>query len=184
MLIYYLSLLDADEDRQTFEKVYEQYKAVALRAAFRVTRDLALAEDAVHNGYLQIIKNWENFLQIPCDKRKSRIVIIVKNKAIDLLRQRRGIETQEIHYEDMPSNEVDMSVILEQKEDMEFIISCISKLPEIYKIVLELRFLHELSNIEIAETLGLNQNTVAMRILRAKAMLSEMIEKRNANEIV
>ena len=176
MLAFYLSLLEDEDDKLTFEEAYEQYKAAALRAAYRVTGNQETAEDAVHDGFMKILEDWGKFLQIPCDKRKSRFVIIVKNKAIDILRREKVLNIQELD-ENIPAGGADLSAIMEQKDNVEFLIGCVSKLPEAYKSVLELKMFHELSNQEIEETLALKQSTVAMRLLRARAQLSEMIEE-------
>lgn len=185
MLLFYLSLLDDEESKLTFESIYTLHKDVALRLAYRITNDLSAAEDAVHNGFLQIIKDWDKFLQIPCDKRRSRIVIIVKNKAIDFMRKERRMMDSELEENDIldPSAKDDIIAILEHKDDLEYIISCVSKLPEIYKMVLELKYFHDLSEKEISAVLGLKQSTVAMRLIRAKSKLKKIMEN-NSRETI
>jgi RNA polymerase sigma-70 factor (ECF subfamily) len=88
MLSFYLAAFEVPEDKQTFENFYTNNSALAMRAALRICgNNHAIAEDAVHMGFEQIIKDWENFLQLSCDKQRSRFVIILKNKTIDILRQ-------------------------------------------------------------------------------------------------
>ena len=55
--------------------------------------------------------------------------------------------------------------------------SLIRALPEGYRRVLELKCVEEWSNREIARRLGIKESTVAVRILRGRAMLKERLEK-------
>ena len=50
-------------------------------------------------------------------------------------------------------------------------------LPENYRRILELKLVEERSNKEIARAMGLNESTVASRILRGKTMLRQQLEK-------
>ena len=55
--------------------------------AFEVLKDDALAEDAVQDAFVKIIKHLDDLGEIKCHKTKSFIVIIVRNSAIDILRK-------------------------------------------------------------------------------------------------
>lgn len=182
MLIFYLSALESDGDKQTFEDLYLKYREVAFRAALRVNNNHAMAEDAVHNGFMKIISDWENFLKVSCDKRRSRIVIIVKNKMIDLLRgEKNCISYDETEDYDVASD-IDIAMIIEHKEDSEFLKGCVSKLPEIYKIALELKFYHEMSPTEIGKELEITPHNATVRCSRGIAFLSKIIKEEKENE--
>jgi RNA polymerase sigma-70 factor (ECF subfamily) len=102
MLTMYLALLETEADRSTFEEVYKLCRTSMYRAALRVSgNNHALAEDAVSEAFLKIIKDWDDFLKIPRNKWKSWIVIITKIKAIDLLRKEKKNVTLE---DDFASN--------------------------------------------------------------------------------
>ena len=58
-----------------------------------------------------------------------------------------------------------------------YLVSLIRTLPEGYRRVLELKCVEEWSNREIARRLGIKESTVAVRILRGRAMLKERLEK-------
>jgi RNA polymerase sigma-70 factor (ECF subfamily) len=176
MLAFYPSALESDEDKITFERLYTEHKALALRVAFRVTRNEALAEDAVHDAFAKVIAGWEKFLLVPCNKRRSRIVIIVRNSAIDIMRKERGLNFEKLD-KNLPSDDVGLDAVLERQSNSEYIRRCIDQIPEIYKAVLILRFFQDLSNGETADVLGISANAVGVRILRAKAMLKTILEK-------
>lgn len=179
MLTFYLSILNTEEDKLTFAEIYEQVKSTCLHVAIKITKNQAMAEDAVHNAFLAVIKHKDEIFNLPCGKRKSKIVIITKNKAIDLLRAQNKysyVSTDEMS-DEIFIDDFDISKCIENQEAVENLLNHIASLPEIYKSVFELRYVHEMNNIEIAELLDITPKAVSTRISRAKIMLKEMIEK-------
>jgi len=174
MLMFYLSALPNERDKQAFEKLYAEHSGIALRAAMRVCGNKReLAEDAVHDAFMRIIDDWENFSKRSCNNWRALIVTIAKNRAIDLLRKDK--KSVPLDSEDI-GNEGDFTVIFERKESEEYLASCISKLPERYRTVLELRYFHDISNPEIAKYLGITVNNVAVRISRATSLFAEIVK--------
>jgi RNA polymerase sigma-70 factor (ECF subfamily) len=171
----YLPAFSSEDDRQTFEDIYLAYKDIALRAALNISNNLHMAEDALHNGFLQIIKDWEKFMQISSDKRQSFVAIIVKNKMIDLLRKEKKLVS--LDGENEYPDETDLAIIIERKEEALYIRESVAKLPEKYKTVLELKYFHDMSNPEIAATLEITPHNVAVRISRAIAFLAKTIKE-------
>ena len=64
MLFFHLALLDNDNDKNIFEERYEQFKFDCLHIANVILHDISLAEDAVHEAFLSIIKNREKYLPL------------------------------------------------------------------------------------------------------------------------
>ena len=184
MTTFYMSELSTNDVKRRLGDIYTQYMNIAFRAAIRISNNWAMAEDAVHNGFMQIIKDWDKFLQLPYDKQRSRIVIIVKNKMIDLVRK----EKYQVPFDEIEEYtecvNYDLITMFERIEDAQILRECVAKLPEIYKTVLELRYFHEMSNAEIAETLGIEPNNVGVRIFRAIEFLTKIVKegKKNATE--
>lgn len=61
--------------------------------------------------------------------------------------------------------------------DYDYLVSLVRALPESYRRILELKCVEEWSNREISRHLGINESTVASRVLRGKAMLRERLER-------
>ena len=178
VLEFYVLLFDTAEDKITFTEIYEELKLLCLHVARRITNDQALAEDAVHDAFLAIIKHKDDVFSLPPERRKAFIVTITKNKAIDILRaenKRSSMPFDEIG--DTTSVDLDLTESVENKEAFEHLLSCISSLPEKYKTVFELKYVHDKNNTEIAELLYITPKNVSMRINRAKAMLRDIIGK-------
>ena len=69
------------------------------------------------------------------------------------------------------------------QESYERILHAIQKLDEIYRVVFEYKYLHELSDREIADLLGVTPKVVNVRIFRARKKLQNLLrEECGSNE--
>jgi len=164
----------------SLEDFYKQYGLRCLHLACKITGgDRAMAEDALHNAFMVVMKDWENFSALPCQKRFSLFIIIVKNKAIDLLREAKRKRHSELNDEvfDMHDESTEISALIEGEEGYQRLLCCIGKLSEIYQTAFELRYIQELSNSEIAAILNIAPKTVSARVQRAKQQLQKILTK-------
>jgi RNA polymerase sigma-70 factor (ECF subfamily) len=172
MFYFYLSMLETENEKQTFAQIYEETRHACYHVAVSITKNAAMAEDAVHNAFLSVIENKEKIFSMPCGKRKSLIVIITKHKAIDLTRKKDNqFSSEEIEIAD----DFDLCDIFESQEGYAYLINCIKTLPEKYKTVFYLRYVKDMNNMEIAALLGITNKAVSTRLARAKQMLREMV---------
>jgi len=104
---------------------------------------------------------------------------IAKNLHVDLIRKEKTLL-----YESTDVNEVGREVIDEtlgpedqliRSQNLDKLLQQIRSLKPIYRDVIQLRFFQELSHKEIATQLGLSLSNVKVRLLRAKKLLSEII---------
>jgi len=176
MLILYVSMFNSESDRQNFADFYQRVKLRCFHVAIGITKDKGLAEDALHNGFEKLLSIKESFFALPCNKQESLIVVIVKNKAIDLMRKEKkttvGLDEAA---EEVIADDSDIVMDYENNESFERLVGYIKALPEIYQIVFELKYLHGFSISEIAGLLDLSKNTVTVRLNRARNKLIEMI---------
>ena len=56
-MLVYLSLIESDEDKSKFEKIYERYKGLMFYTAMQILNHKQDAEDAVHQAFVSIIEN-------------------------------------------------------------------------------------------------------------------------------
>jgi len=115
-------------------------------------------------------------------KFKTWLITISKNVHIDLIRKRKtSIETtkeqeEEVYriIDDGPTPED--KIITEQ--NLAKLLRDIKKLKPHYQEVINLRYFQELSYKEISEQLQEPMNNVKVKLLRAKKLLSEIIQKK------
>ena len=94
----------------------------------------------------------------------------MKNEALTILRQRKKM---------VLSDELEGDPVVDVEEALNYqeVVRLFSGLPDTYRSVLEMRLLFGFSGKEIAERMGLTENTVNVRIARGRAILRKIAEK-------
>lgn len=174
MLQLYLPLLDTEEEKQGFELLYETYRKLMHWVANNILCDEKLAEDAVHEAFLRIIKNFNKINEILCPETRSFVVIIVRNIALNMREKKKSED--EFH---------------EVKEDISFgfdetadeicrqeIINVIMSLSDALKEVLMLYGYFGYTISEIAKLLDITEDAAYKRLQRARNILAQKIERR------
>ena len=90
MLEFYLMSLNSDDDRRLFEYLYNEYKNKLYYIAYKMLGNEASAEDAVHDTYMKVINHIEKFYDISEEHIRNLIILILKNRVRDMLRQNRA----------------------------------------------------------------------------------------------
>ncbi len=182
MLAFYLSLIDEEASKSQFEEFYEQYRHTMLHVALSILHDRSLAEDAVHDAFLRIIKStkfsFDNLYGLECHKRQAFFVIVVRNTAIDLLRQRfRNAEIPLPEYGDILRSEdkmPDQTVI--DHETSTNLLDAVKRMNPAYRDALILHIVYGFSGREVASMLGTSEVTIRTRIHRGKKQLYSIME--------
>lgn len=170
MLYVYLNMLETEEERSKFTKLYHKYAKLMKYVAMQKLGDEQLAEDAVHNAFLNIIRSFCTIDEVECHKTKRLLVIVTENAAVDILRNRtRHPQASFEELEPVLSVEPDLleGLVLEELTER------IAALPPIYRDVLELKAYHGLNDKQIAVALDVGHATVRKRLQRARTILAQ-----------
>ncbi len=178
-MLLYLSMLDTQEEKDKFTEIYEQYQHFCWYIANGILNDAHLSEDAVQDAFLALTRHLDKVEEVDSPKTRKFLMTIVKSKAIDLIRKDKGEVS--LSQEDMGAELLDekpdlLSAYITQ-ENYNKLIACVLELDEIYRVVFEYKYLHELSDQEIADILNISAKTVNVRFYRARKKLQEMIQK-------
>ena len=84
---------------------------------------------------------------------RNFLATIVKSKAIDLIRRRKGIRDEEFDESVLRDWQEDPLEAWLVQENYRQILKAVGELEEIYRVVFEYKYLHELTDREIAEIL-------------------------------
>lgn len=168
-MLIYLSMIESQDDRHKFERIYERYRNLMYHVAYRILGNPQDAEDAVHQAFVSIIQNIHKFVQIDCPETRSFIVIMTERKAIDLIRIRHSEKILPLH-EDLVGLEI-------PAPGDHGLADALAKLPARYREVLLLRFDSGYSTRELAKMLGLTESGVRKLIWRAKDALRHILEE-------
>jgi len=178
MLAIYLSILDTEQEKNKMGELYEANKAIMLRYALKITQNQTMAEDAVHNAFLSIIKHEDKYLCLSNEDFLTRTIIIVKCKCIDILRKNKSLANLEFDFEEYADDLQELPSVerIIASEFYERIRRQLNLLDEISRLVLEMKYLLGKTYKEIGEELDLTPKHVETRIRRAKSKVRKSLK--------
>lgn len=88
MLALYVTLLKTDEQRSKFEYIYNKYRGFMYHIAFGTMHDQYLAEDAVHETFLNLIRIIDEVRVNNEKELMSFLKIITYHQTVDMIRKR------------------------------------------------------------------------------------------------
>lgn len=88
-MLAYLQLIDSPEEQSRFEELYITYRELMFHVAKGILGNDQDAEDAVHDAFLSIAKNFDKISTADRHKTKAFVVIVVENKAINIYHHKR-----------------------------------------------------------------------------------------------
>jgi RNA polymerase sigma-70 factor, ECF subfamily len=178
-------------ERELFHELVRPYEKSAYFAAFSVLQNEHDAEDAAQDAVLKALKNLRNFRAE--SKFSTWLISIAINEARSRVRHARVLEFESVD-QSIEDEEGDFipAVIsdwrevplqaLERKELRELLQKAISGLPGIYRQVLLLRDVEEVSIADTAEALGVSPGVVKTRLLRARLMMQKILAPQLASK--
>ena len=177
-MLFYLCLVDSQDERDKFKEIYDLYKNRMLYTANQILNDHHESEDAVHNAFIAIARNIHKIKEIDSPETSSYVLKAAKNMALNLARGKNKRDKQKT-IEDCVFAKSGVTTLesLCNDENYEIIKYCILSLDEKYRDVLSLRYLNELSIKEIAVSLGRKTSTVKQQISRGKRLLVAALVK-------
>ncbi|MVO99969.1 MULTISPECIES: RNA polymerase sigma factor SigW [Paenibacillus] len=178
-----LAKLARNGDRGAFEELVNLYKDKIFHLAYRMLGNKQEAEDAVQDTFLRVYNNLDRYDEN--QKFSTWIFRIGTNLCIDRLRKRKPTYSLDAEMPDSDGN--DFYAMLASKDNLpvdQIILSetqqvirrAIDTLPEKYKSVVILRYLHDMSLQEIGDVLKMPVTTVKTRVHRGREYLRKKLE--------
>jgi RNA polymerase sigma-70 factor (ECF subfamily) len=178
MLAFYLSIISTEEDRATFEKMYRECRDAMYYVAYGILKSQQKAEDAVHDSFLKIIENIENYREQSCPQMKSFCVIVCRNTAIDTARRETKLFylDNETAFETIPDSKLTDNQVIEMM-GYSIIVEKLRSLPVLYHDVMYLHLVDGLSIKELSRLLDLPKETTKKRLQRGRKILIYELRK-------
>jgi RNA polymerase sigma-70 factor (sigma-E family) len=160
---------DADE---AVTQLYTAHYRSLVRLAALLLRDVGASEEVVQDSFISLHKAWKR-LRDP-DRALAYLRQTVVNRSRSVLRHR-SVELRHAPapMPDAASAEYGALGRLEQQA----VIRALSRLPERQREVLVLRYYSDLSEADIAETIGISRGAVKSHAFRGMAALRTTLEQ-------
>lgn len=149
-------------------QLYRSRRQQLLSLAARILGPGPRAEDAVHDAFVKLIRQFDQLRDRPEDRLGAWLMVVVKHNALDALRKEKHEAPLADQWEHpAPADEGEFHAL----------VAIIRGMPEDYRHVLELRFVAEWSIADIARELGLTKGAVKTRIFRGRKLLIRALKK-------
>ena len=178
MLVFYLSMLDEEFDKQNFERIYLKYHDDILRRTYNILRNDEDVKDAMQETWVGVLKSMSLFRDKDEGSVRAYIMSIARNQSISLLRKKRketdcfcDIESVEL------IDDADLFEICEM-EGISAVMECINMLSETQKDVIIMYYLYHRSLKEIAKLFNISEVVAKSRWNHGRVRLMELLKRR------
>jgi RNA polymerase sigma-70 factor (ECF subfamily) len=161
---------------QEFEDIFEEHYALVYRTAYGVTGRVEDAEDVVQMIFVRLLQGRVGATHASPLPRNLRgyLYRAAVNQSLTIVQSRRRRESTQ-DAEDL-ADSVPARVSSRAEELHRQLYDAIARLkPKAAEIVI-LRYLHELSDAEIAKMLGTSRGVIAVTLYRSRARLKQLLK--------
>jgi RNA polymerase sigma-70 factor, ECF subfamily len=155
------------KDQTAMGAIFDRYATMVYAVALRILKDPDQAEDVMQEIFLQVWNQPDRFAQ-GRGSLGAWLAVVARNRAIDLLRQRRPTEPCD---EVVLESGINLASEVERNRMMTKVRGILRDLPQEQQRSLELAFFQGLTHTEISERTGDPLGTVKTRIRSALAAL-------------
>jgi RNA polymerase sigma-70 factor, ECF subfamily len=164
----------ANGDRLAMQVLYARHHVRVFRFVVRLVRNEPAAEDLISEVFLDVWRQAGRF-----EGRSSVstwMLAIARFKALSALRRRPDEEYDEESAATVEDASDDPETALEKKDKGALIRKCLAGLSAQHREIIDLAYYHDKSVEEVAEIVGIPENTVKTRMFYARKRLSELLK--------
>jgi RNA polymerase sigma-70 factor (ECF subfamily) len=161
-----LERLAAGTDERALSDLYDRYQAQMYGLAMRITRDPALAQDAVQEAFLGVWRNAGRYAAARSSVR-TWMLSIAHHRAIDIVRRRRptsALPETDAGPAEPALTAPDVWSEVAQSLDSATVKSAMAALPEAQREAIQLAYFDGLTQVEIADRTSTPLGTVKSRV--------------------
>ncbi|HLG25821.1 MAG TPA: sigma-70 family RNA polymerase sigma factor [Candidatus Gracilibacteria bacterium] len=168
---------DAKQDPQKFAALYDKYFDQIYRYVYRRVSDKETVNDIVSQTFYDALSHmksyeWRGF------SFSAWLYKIAHNNVLKWYREVGKMHVVDIEEgQQIPDKTVDHVGDLRQKELKDEIQGVLDRLEYEEREIIRLKFFEEVSNIEIAEIMGLSANHIGVKVFRALKKVKQLISQ-------
>ena len=164
----------AGGDRLAMQVLFARHHLRVYRFALRFVKNEATAEDLISEVFLDV---WRQAGKFEGRSAVSTwLLSIARFKALSALRKRSDAELDEETAEAIVDEADDPQTALEKKDKGAVLRDCMNALSPEHREIIDLVYYHEKSVEEVAEIVGIPENTVKTRMFYARKKLGELLK--------
>ncbi len=148
------------------DALYRLYEQPMYYEAYKILHDEYLAEDAVHEAFLKLIRNRKKIADPTSPSVKSYVYKTLRSAALDLYRRQKKQRENTIELDETMEN-----TLTAEDFSQDIPLSFLSDLPQKYASVIRCLFLDGLSIKETSAVLEISEELVRKRCERARKLL-------------
>lgn len=159
------STLDRAIVNQQAEKLLDSYGNNILRLAYSYLHNLSDAEEILQETLLQYLKKSPGFES--SEHEKAWLLRVASNLS------KNRLDYNKIRYAD----ELNETLIAEEKEDLSFVWEAVKELPDKYREVIHLHYYEGYPTAQIAKILKRNESTIRSDLRRGRERLKAILKE-------
>jgi RNA polymerase sigma-70 factor (ECF subfamily) len=168
-----LVLSIATGDKQALQVLYGRHNVRVYRFVLRFLNDESSAEDLVSEVFFDV---WRQANRFEARSQVSTwLLAIARNKALSALRRRSTEELDDEVAEFIEDPADNPEVTMQKKQRSSLLAECLTQLSAAHREIIDLVYYHEKSIDEVAEIIGVPQNTVKTRMFYARKRIAELM---------
>lgn len=180
-----LMTIESEDDRAFMSSLYNDYYHLMYQEAYRILQNSHDAEDIVQDHLAYIIDRIDKFRKIDCCTLPFYLVMCIRRRCFNQLKKREvqqkhiagSIDHEQFFFEYPDSDEsVEEKALLHLKYEQ--VLEAFQSLPERIKDVLRYKYLLEMTDEEIGETLGIQKSSVREYLTRARKAVYKICEEK------
>ena len=159
-------------DVEAYGEIVIRYQALAQRTAYVILRDADAAQDAAQEAFVKAYRSLDRFREGA--PMRPWLLRIVANEAIN--RAKAASRHREVDLEiaeSAPSDAASPEAEALATERRELLVSALNEMKEDDRLVLAYRWFFDLTEVDMADALGIARGTVKSRLSRAMSRLRE-----------
>src|ERR1700682_4047653 len=164
----------AGGDRLAMQVLFARHHVRMYRFVLRLVRNEATAEDLIGEVFLDV---WRQAGKFEGRSAVSTwLLAITRFKALSALRRRKDVELDDEAAHAIEDTSDDPEVAVQKKDTGEALRKCLTALTPEHREIVDLVYYHEKSVEEVAEIVGIPENTVKTRLFYARKKLAELLK--------
>ena len=164
----------AKGDRLAMQVLFARHHVRVYRFVLRLVGNQSVAEDLISEVFLDVWRQADRF------EGRSAVstwmLAIARFKALSALRKKPEEELDEETASAIEDTADDPEVAMQKKDTSKVLRKCLEALSPEHREIIDLVYYHEKSVEEVAEIVGIPENTVKTRMFYARKKLAELLK--------